>query len=383
VNNGSKIRDPSLKIRNWTAFAFRCFPKTIEIPVGLQNRPLETNQMSLRLADVLRRARISALGDLHGRKVGDFAWERNCGFETLHELDLFVSAVASAKADAGQASPNGENLAPLPCNGEGSAKNDKRRKKVQSKRTGFAIPESVCELQFDELPISKRLVNVLHSIGAKTLGGLQGCTPFELLQYNACGWRTVSEIQQFVERAISGEFDDTQIRQLPDSTAAAKLLTLLEQGIAKLSSRERQFLLARMHGLTFKEIGRPFGFTRARAHQVVTEGLETLRKTYGPRIPRLLEILKLRCLSMACPLTPALLEQWVGESPNSFQLSRKAQLRLIAALDKNIPSQVESSPKTSGSKKLDLDLTSLARALRLATAPEIPRSSSRRCVNCE
>jgi len=32
-----------------------------------------------------------------------------------------------------------------------------------------------------------------------------------------------------------------------------------------------------------------------------------------------------------------LLEQWIGESSRSFRLSRKAQVRLIAALDKNIP----------------------------------------------
>jgi hypothetical protein len=58
-------------------------------------------------------------------------------------------------------------------------------------------------------------------------------------------------------------------------------------------------------------------------------------------------MMKHRCLSMACPLTPALLEQWIGlpaaagESPRSFRLSRKAHVRLIAALDKNIPSQLD------------------------------------------
>jgi RNA polymerase sigma factor (sigma-70 family) len=378
VNNGSKIRDPSLKVRNWTAFAFRCFPKTIDIAGGLQHWPLDAFQMSLRLADVLRRARIRILGDLHGRKVGDFAWERNCGFETLHELDLLVSAVASAKADASRTSGDCESSAGLPCNGEGSAKNAKRHKKVQN-RAGFAIPESVCQLQFDELPITKRLVNVLRSIGARTLGDLQGCTPFELLEYKACGWRTVGEIEQLIERAIAGEFDHSHT---DDSAVAAELLILLEQGITKLSPRDRQFLLARIHGLTFKEIGRRVGFTRARAHQIVAEALGTLRKTYGPRIPRLLKIVKLRCLSMVCPLTPALLEQWIGlsrrsvgkadDSSKSFQLSREAQLRLIAALDKNIPWRLESSPKTSGSKKLDLNLTSLGRTLRLAMASEIP-----------
>jgi hypothetical protein len=56
---------------------------------------------------------------------------------------------------------------------------------------------------------------------------------------------------------------------------------------------------------------------------------------------------KTRCFSIAnsqnfrerkgSGLTPALLEQWVGNAFKGFRLSREAHLRLIAALDKNIP----------------------------------------------
>jgi hypothetical protein len=249
---------------------------------------------------------------------------------------------------------------------------------------GFAIPESICQLRFDELPITTRLVNVLRSIGARTLGDLQGCTPFELLQYKNCGLRTLREIKQLIERALSGEFD---VAQIEEHTAAPELLTLLEQGMAKLSPRQRQFLLARIGGeglpcLTFKETGRRHGLTRARAHQVVVKALDTLRKTYGPRIPRLLEILNRHCLSdppkaFGAGLTPALLEQWIGESSSpavAGRLSREAQVHLIAALDKNIPWYVESSPKAFGPDKPDLNPANLARALRLAVASEIPRS---------
>jgi hypothetical protein len=247
---------------------------------------------------------------------------------------------------------------------------------TQQDGAGFVIPESVCQLRFDELPITTRLANVARSIGVRTLGDLQGCTPFELLQYKDCGWRTVGEIEQLIKRAISGEFD---VARTDDSTVAAELLTLLEQGMAELSPRDRRFLLARIGGLTFEEIGRRFGFTRARAHQVVAKTLDTLRKIWGPRVPRLLEIVKRRCLSIpnCSGLTPALLEQWIGESSSpavAGRLSREAQVRLIAALDKNIPWYVESSPKTFGPDKPDLNLANLARALRLAVASEIPRS---------
>ncbi|PYK12571.1 MAG: hypothetical protein DME64_16270 [Verrucomicrobia bacterium] len=114
-------------------------------------------------------------------------------------------------------------------------------------------------------------------------------------------------------------------------------MTLLEQGMAKLSRRENQFLLARIRGLTFAEIGRRFGVTRARVHQVTVKALDTLRKTWGPRVPLLLDMMKRHLsLSNASELTPALLEQWVGESSRCLRLSRQAHVRLIAELDADI-----------------------------------------------
>ena len=331
------------------ALAFHSFSKTIDIPAGLRRQPLEAwsgpegvRGISVRLTSVLRRSGVRVLGDLHGRKVVDFAWERNCGAKTLHELDSLAR-----RAESG--APTNGNV-PLLHNGD-----------------GFAIPESVCQLQFHELPITTRLANVVRSIGARTLGDLKGRSTFELLQYKACGWRTLSEIQQLIERAISGEFDEAQIE---DSTAAAELLSLLEQGMAKLSPRENQFLLARIGGedlpcLTFEEIGRRYGLTRARVQQLVARALDTLRKTWGPRIPRLLEMMKRRCLSIVCPLTPALLEQWIGESPRRFRLSTTAQVRLITALDENIPCWPEKHHRAGridySTRKLDLDLANLAR----------------------
>jgi RNA polymerase sigma factor (sigma-70 family) len=165
--------------------------------------------------------------------------------------------------------------------------------------------------------------------------GLHGRTPIELLQYKACGWRTVAEIEQLIERAVSGEFAAVRI---DESKAVAELLTLLEQAIAKLAPRDRRFLLARVRGMTFAEIGRRYGFTRARIHQVVVNALNTLRKAWGPRIPYLLEMMERHCFSISNGpgLTPALLKHWLGRAAKSLRLSREAQVRLIAALDKNI-----------------------------------------------
>lgn len=342
------------------AFAFRCFPKTIEIPVGLRAQPLDawsdSCRISTRLTGVLRRSGVRMLGDLHGHQVGDFARVRNCGLKTLHELDSLVGRASCSRR---------------PVRDARASHNEAVTGGTPQNRARFAIPEPVCQLQFDELPLTKRLANVVRTIGLRTLGDLNGRSVLELLRYKACGWRMLCEIQQLIARAISGDFDEAGI---DESKAAAELLTLLEQGMAKLSPREREFLLARIGGedlgcrrqagddypesfrgapLSYAQIGMRYGLTRARVHRMVGETLETLRKTYGPRIPRLLEMVKRRCLSdpAAAGLTPALLEQWrrtetveAGVSPassRSFRLSRKAQVRLIAALDKSIPCCLE------------------------------------------
>jgi hypothetical protein len=70
--------------------AIHSFSKAIEIPASLHDQPLDTWQTSARLTAVLGRFGIRVLGDLNGRKVVDFAWEKNCGPKTLYELGLLA-----------------------------------------------------------------------------------------------------------------------------------------------------------------------------------------------------------------------------------------------------------------------------------------------------
>jgi hypothetical protein len=348
------------------ALALHSFSKAIKIPASVRDQPLDTWQTSARLTAVLERFGIHVLGDLQGRKVVDFACEKNCGPKTLYEFDLLARRAQSRN---GKASCNGHRHGRVHASHSFSATgSEPATAKMQEDAASFAIPESICHLAFNELPITTRLANVVRSMGARSLGDLSGRSAFELLQYRACGWGTISEVQQLIERAVSGEFD---VAQIEEATVAAELLSLLEQGLAKLPLRDRQFVLARIGAqtgssrspradllcLSHAEIGRRYGLTRARVHKVFANALDRLRKVWGPRIPRLLEVIKWRCLSAICPLTPQLLEKWIG-SPvgfssrpttgdylNGFRLSMEAHVRLIAALDKSIPCWPDTNPK--------------------------------------
>jgi hypothetical protein len=330
-----------------TALIFNSFLKPLHIPADLRGQAIECMAMSARLTGVLRRANIRVLGDLHGRKLDDFAWQRNCGYKTLHELDALVR---QPRFSVEQTPSRPEAGSLLPGNG-----------------VSFVVPESISQLRFAELPITSRLTNLVRSIGLRALGDLNGRSAFELLRCKNCGWRTVVEIRQLIERAISGEFDEAQIE---GSARPTDLLRLLEEGMAKLSPRDKHLLLARIGGedvppRTLEELGQQHALTRARVHQIVERTLNTLKKTWGPRLPRLLEAVKRRCFSNVCPLTPALLGHWIGESHSTFQLSPKAQVRLIGALDEDVPCWPNQHDGVGGIdssiRRLDLDLAKLAR----------------------
>jgi hypothetical protein len=300
------------------SLAFNSFGKAIHIPLDLRGEPIGRIAMSARLAGVLCRTNIRVLGDLHGRKVVDFARQRNCGHKTLHELDTLVRRAHSRIEQT--RGPEGGSL--LPGNG-----------------IRFVVPESISQLRFAELPITTRLTNVVRWIGLRKLGDLNSLSVFELFRCRNCGWRTVEEIGQLIQRAISGEFHEAPIEK---SARPTELLRLLEEALAKLPVRDKQLLLGRIGGeavppSSLEELGLRHALTRARVHQLVRKALNVVKKARGPRIPRLLEVVKRRCLSNVCPLTPALLGQWIRESRSTFQLSLKAQVRLIRALDEDIP----------------------------------------------
>jgi hypothetical protein len=321
------------------------FLEAIHIPEDLRGQAIERTAMSVRLAGVLRRANIRVLGDLHGCKLDDFAGQRNCGYKTLRELDALVR----------QAHSSVEQTPPRP-----------EARSLAGNGVSFVVPESISQLQFAELPITSRLTNFVRSIGLRTLEDLNGRSAFELLRCKNCGWRTVVEIGQLIERAISREFDEAQIEE---SARPTELLRLLEKGMAKLSPRDKHLLLARIGGEavpppTLEELGQQHALTHARVQQILEKTFNTLKKTWGPRVPRLLEAVKRRCFSNVCPLTPALLGQWIGESQSTFQLSPKAQVRLIGALDEDVPCWPNQHGGVGGIdssiRRLDLELAKLA-----------------------
>jgi hypothetical protein len=158
------------------ALALHSFSKAIEIPAKLHNQPLDTWQTSARLSAMLDRFGIRVLGDLQGRKVVDFAWEKNCGPKTLYEFDLLARRAQSRN---GKASCNGHRHGRVHASHSFSATGSERATaKMQEDAARFVIPESICHLALNELPLTTRLANLVRSMGARSLGDLNRRSSF-------------------------------------------------------------------------------------------------------------------------------------------------------------------------------------------------------------
>jgi hypothetical protein len=171
------------------------------------------------------------------------------------------------------------------------------------------------------------------------LGDLHGRNAAELLRCSNIGIGTIVEIQRLIGRAGNGEFKGIAVEP---SAAPAALLSLLEAALFALSSRDRELLLDRIGArgtdpATFEQLGRDYRVTRERARQIIQESVAKLKKTWGPRIPHLLEMVKGRCVAMLSPLSPELLENCMKGFHPRLRLAARTHIQLIGALDPEFP----------------------------------------------
>jgi hypothetical protein len=219
----------------------------------------------------------------------------------------------------------------------GTSKSNLRSAELST--AAYSVPKHVRDLSMAELPVSKRLQHLSERISAKVLGDFDGVFPAQLLEYKNCGRRTVSELRRLISRADSGEFHTARLAK---TDTIPELLRLIEGALPRLSPRDREMVFYRF-GLkggepeTLEKIGRRYGFTRERIRQILEKSAAIIRTAWGPRIPRLLDVLRERCLAATLPLTPELLEKWVGDDALKSKLTSAVQVRFIGLLDEEIP----------------------------------------------
>src|SRR5208282_4681252 len=114
-----------------------------------------------------------------------------------------------------------------------------------------------------------------------------------------------------------------------------------DQFCSRLPARDRRIVLARLGAndepSTLEQIGRPHGLTRERVRQIVLVRLAQLCRRNGPPFAQLLGHIAEQCTAGLCPLTPELLEKWLGEKSVSRHYSYGFYVRIIQALAPECP----------------------------------------------
>lgn len=345
-------------------------PDSIFIPQEARGQSITGFPLSVRLANVLRGKGIQLLGDLHGLTVSAFAACRNCGQKTLQELDELVRTL-----QGGHQSSHATSVHTPP------------RRDRQARC--FFVPIDGHELNPFDLPMSPRLEKVLRTKGITRLRDLHEASLDELLRVRTCGTKAVEELARLLDRVADGEFQPS--KSPFSSSETGELLRSLDAIVAKLSARNREIFLLRLgatdkRASTLDEVGSKFQLTRERVRQIVEKLLPAIRKEGGPRLLTQLSGVAARCRELVCPLTPALVSQWLGQHATGLRFSLSLYVRLLGELNPEIPAWPKGQEPLTGQRPsakailnaLETVLYDASPAVSVKKAFELTRASASR-----
>jgi hypothetical protein len=300
--------------------------EVVLVPEGARGRPISLFPMSVRLQNILAQRGFRLLGDIHGVTYATVLKFRNCGRKTVAELRQVLRQAETASA--GEPAP----FAPLVGR-------------------SLVVPPAIADLQFVDLPISTRLEGIFEREKLTRLGDLHGVSLTELRGMGNCGNKTIAEILRLIEKAANGQFEpgaQTDVRRAPRD-----LIQILETLLDALPPRKARMLRLRLggeeyHPLTLLDTGLKFHLSRERIRQIVQKTAVQLRREGSRKLGAYLRQLEHVCLDSVCPLTPPLLQLWLGQDARACRFAPAFYVRLLCEIHPALPAWPEGqepSPK--------------------------------------
>lgn len=245
--------------------------------------------ISFRLEHVLNRLGVECLGDLAGISVKKVLDLPCCGRKTLAELQSLLQRAATGEFSRADHKPT---------------------------TPSFVVPEVARALCPRNLPISVRLNGVLSALRIRCLGDLADISVQRLRSTLNCGTKTLSELQDLLQRAANGDFALTD-QQLGTSTPA-DLLSLVDDLISRLPDRDRQILRLRFGAdgdacKSLRQLGIKYDLTINAIHLAVARSLGRIRSQGCAKLRSLLTHFLDPCRCKA-PLSPVLLATWIDRT---------------------------------------------------------------------
>lgn len=297
------------------------------------DRSVDELALSVRGYNCLRAANIRTVRQLVRQSEKELLSNRNLGLTTLYEIKELLH---SMNLQLG-CEPNGRDSA-LVERSSGTVSGSELSN--DTSRSLIIVPQSVRGWSISLMPISARLSGVLERMGVQLLGDLQGMSFAQVAKAKNCGRTTLAELRVFVRSLQVGEFDIANASV--EGVAAAYTIRLVDETIGKLPSRTREILLLRFGGkgedqMTLEEIGRKYDLTRERVRQIVDTTIKQMHKSGRLAFGDLLKKIAEKCITAVCPLTPALLTQWVSVDAGTSSYPMSFYIRLFNELLPEIP----------------------------------------------
>jgi hypothetical protein len=318
--------------------------ETFSIPKTLRARPVAELRLSPALSEALRKMGAQSLGDLHGLPVRELGRRRPGRAQLVKELKELLARAAPKMGP----SARGEAGAPRRGRGLGVQVSRPPGEPVPE---AFAVPPPARDISLSQLPMSVRLDGVVRRCGFARLGDLDGVSARQLQGLKNCGRVTLRELRTLLERVAAGEFatPEPAALQLPP----VDLLPLLDGLLAQLPARDQRVVILRLGGedakkLTLQHIATEHGLTRERVRQILEERGAQLRRAGGPRLAVLLSRLVEHCREAVCPLTPALLSEWLEQQPRKHRFPLAFYVRVLGELAPDLPAWPEGQSGRAG-----------------------------------
>jgi hypothetical protein len=204
----------------------------------------------------------------------------------------------------------------------------------------LVVAANARHLQPQDLPLSVRLDGIFRKKSYKKLGDLNGVPVKEIYDVQNCGVRTIRELNLLLERAAAGEFDSPKAELA--KLNFADMLRQMDHIAASIPDDKIDVLYLRLGGSdnrvrTLLEVSPKYQITRERVRQIGEEALAIMRRSGGPKLASLMNRIVSRCTDAMVPLTPALLDSWVGRGYEGRKFPTHFYVRLLGLLNPTLP----------------------------------------------
>lgn len=323
---------------------------SFQIDAQHHSRDIHSLPFSTRARNILAASQVRILGDLHNAPLTRIRDARNCGAKSFSEI-LRVLAPWFVKAPSGTSTP---------------------ARKAPPGNKPFSIPEEGRGWPLKLLPISARLEHVLTRLKMTKLGDLHGLDPSAIEGSPDCGVRTATEIRELMGRIQRGDFGRS--RQSTGMSPALFLVTRIHEFVDSLPEPRREILCRRLGASeapwTLMKIGQKFDMTRERVRQIVNLLADEALRFGGPPMAATLEEMADELIGKVLPLTPQLLEQRLGASPEKRRQGLVFHARMIELLCPRMPVWPEGpEPAAHRARESEAVLRTLAHWVRVKPGP--------------